>query len=71
MLTQIDGPTNMSNFHPREVLCRGSGTQLHVGKNINCIIFKLHSLGALMVNKDGYTKRNTAGSTKVMVHGRR
>ena len=25
----------MNNFHPLEVVCRGSETQLHVGENLN------------------------------------
>ena len=29
--------TNMSNFHPLEVVCRGSETQLQVGENLNMI----------------------------------
>ena len=28
---------NMSNFHPLEVVGRGSETQLHVGENLNKI----------------------------------
>ena len=28
---------HMSNFHPLEVVGRGSETQLHVGENLNCI----------------------------------
>ena len=27
--------TNMSNFHPLEVMGRGSETQLQVGENVN------------------------------------
>ena len=27
--------SNMSNFHPLQVVCRGSETQLEVGKNLN------------------------------------
>ena len=28
--------TNMSNFHPLEIVGRGSETQLQVGKNLSC-----------------------------------
>ena len=28
----------MSNFHPLEVVCRGSETQLQVGENLNYLI---------------------------------
>ena len=28
---------NMSNFHPLEVVCRGSETQVQVGENLNQI----------------------------------
>ena len=30
--------TNMSNFHPLEVVGRGSETQLQVGENLNYLI---------------------------------
>ena len=31
----LKGQTNMSNFHPLEVVGRGSETQLQVGENLN------------------------------------
>ena len=40
----------MSNFHPLEVVCRGSGTQLQAGEKIK--LFVLAAEG-LMLN-DGY-----------------
>ena len=30
--------TNISNFHPLEVVCRGSEKQLQVGENFNLIL---------------------------------
>ena len=42
---QIFGPnkTNMSNFHPLEVVCRGSETQLQVGENYICLFSSLRA----------------------------
>ena len=34
LMSQIE--TNMSNFHPFEVVDRDSETQLHVGENLCC-----------------------------------
>ena len=34
------GLKNMSNFHPLEVVGRGSETQLHVGENLNYISYR-------------------------------
>ena len=31
---------NLSNFHPLEVVCRGSETQLQVGENLNNLIYR-------------------------------
>ena len=31
----VSNETNMSNFHPLEVVSRGSETQLQVGENVN------------------------------------
>ena len=31
----------MGNFHPLEVVGRGSGTQLQVGENLNYLIFSV------------------------------
>ena len=32
----------MSNFHPLEVVARGSETQLQVGENLNYIIYRFN-----------------------------
>ena len=32
--------TNVSNFHPFEVVGRGSGTQLQMGENLNQIAYR-------------------------------
>ena len=32
--------TNMNNFYPPEVVDRGSETQLHVGENLNYLIWR-------------------------------
>ena len=42
ILFQID--TNMSNFHPLEVVGSGSETQLRVGENSNYLILRLKRL---------------------------
>ena len=34
----------LSNFHPLEVVCRGSETQLQVGENLNNLIFSASSV---------------------------
>ena len=37
----------MSNFHPLEVVDRGSETQLQVGKNLNYLTFRVNIKTAL------------------------
>ena len=39
----VSNTTNISNFHPLEVVCRGRSTQLQVGENLN----KLAVIGVL------------------------
>ena len=34
----VSNETNMSNFHPLEVVGRGSDAQLQVGENLNYLI---------------------------------
>ena len=56
----------MSNFHPLEVVCRGSETQLQVGEKFNYSIFQFSALrdNILLLNQMNVCNYLSENNTK-------